>query len=93
MYIPPPQYQSIHIAHCSWEQHSLYLSICIFVFACLTTQNGLLGGFFGTKPEGERGEAILLNLENPGWSVLSLLGWLVGNFGGGGGGFAWGGGS
>ena len=38
--------------------------------------------FFGTKPEGERGEAIWLNLKNPGWSVLSLRGWLVGDVGG-----------
>ena len=82
MYIPPPQYQSIHIAHCSWDQHSLYLCICIFVFACLTTQNGLWVDFFGTEPEGERGEAIWLNMENPCWSVLSWRAWLVGDFGG-----------
>ena len=29
MYIPPPQYQSIHITHCSWEQPYL-----IFVIFC-----------------------------------------------------------
>ena len=45
MYIPPPQYHSIHVAHCSWEQQSLYLCICVFVFLYLSGCQLSLGTF------------------------------------------------
>ena len=45
MYIPPPQYQTTHIAHLSLEQHSLYLCVCVFVFLYLHVCQLSLGTF------------------------------------------------